>query len=41
MYTLGNLAMLYIMEPNAPAYITLGSSDDVIDDVTDDVKGIN
>ena len=29
--------MLYIMEPNAPAYIAPGSSGDVIDDITDDV----
>ena len=29
--------MLYIVESNAPAYIALGSSGDVIDDITDDV----
>ena len=40
MYTLWNLAMLYIMEPNAPAYIDLGSSGDVIDSTIDDVIGI-
>ena len=40
MDTLWNLAMLYIMEPNAPAYIALGSSGDVINDITDDVIGI-
>ena len=28
------------MEPNAPAYIDLESSGDVIDDVTDDIIGI-
>ena len=32
--------MLYIMKPNAPAYIELGGSDDVIDDIIDDVRGI-
>ena len=37
MYTLWNLVVLYIMEPNAPAYIALGSSGDVIDYVTDDI----
>ena len=40
MYTLWNLAVLYIKEPNTAAYITFGSSDDVIDDITDDVIGI-
>ena len=28
------------MEPNAPAYIALGSSGDAIDDITADVRGI-
>ena len=40
MDTLWNLAMLYIMEPNTPTYIDLGSSGDVIDDIIDDVRGI-
>ena len=40
MYTLWNLAMLYIIEPNAPAYIVFERSGDVIDDITDDVLGI-
>ena len=40
MYTLWNLAMLYIMEPNTLAYIAFGSSGDVIDDITDDIIGI-
>ena len=40
MYTLWNLAVLYIMEPNAPAYIALGSSGDVINDISDDSIGI-
>ena len=31
--------MLYIMEPNAPPYTTLGSSGDVINDVTGDIRG--
>ena len=40
MYTLWNLAVFYITELNAIAYIALGSSGDVIDDITDDVIGI-
>ena len=40
MYTHWNLAMLYIMEPNAPAYIDFGSSCDVIDDSMNDIIGI-
>ena len=40
MCTLWNLAVLYIIEPNAPAYIAFGSTGDVINDVTDDVIGI-
>ena len=33
MYTLWKLAMLYTIEPNTPAYMDLGSSGDVIDDI--------
>ena len=40
MYTLWNLAMLYIKEPNAPPYIDLGASWDVIDDIMNNVIGI-
>ena len=40
MYTLWNLVVLYIIEPNAPAYITSGSTDDVINDIIGDVIGI-
>ena len=40
MYTLSNLAMLYIIEPNAPPYIGFGASHDVTDDVTHDIIGI-
>ena len=32
--------MLYIMEPNAPAYIDLWGSCDVTDDIMDDIIGI-
>ena len=32
--------MLYIMEPNAPAYIAFGSSGDVIDDITNDMDQV-
>ena len=35
-----HVAMLYIMKPNIPAYIASGSSGDVTDDVTDDIRGI-
>ena len=40
MYTLWNLAVLYIIEPNALAYIAFERSGDVIVDVTDDIIGI-
>ena len=40
MYTLWNLAMLYIMEPNAPTFIGFGASHDVIDDIMHDILGI-
>ena len=40
MYTLWNLAMLYIIELNAPAYIAFGSTGNVINDVTNDIIGI-
>ena len=37
---LGNLVVLYIMEPNAPPYIGFGTSHDVIDDIMHDIIGI-
>ena len=40
MYTLWNLAMLYIMEPDVPPLIGFGASHDVIDDITHDIIGI-
>ena len=40
MYTLWNLAALYIKEPNVPAYMAFEKNGDVIDDVTDDIIGI-
>ena len=40
MYTLWNLAMLYIMEPNALPYTDLGAICYVIDDIMSDIIGI-
>ena len=40
MYTLWNLAMLYIMEPNILTYIDLGASCDVIDVIMHNIIGI-
>ena len=40
MYTLWNLAMLYIMEQNALPYADLGASCYIIDDIMHDVIGI-
>ena len=33
MYTLWNLAVLYIIEPNAPAYIAFERNGDVTNDI--------
>ena len=40
MYTVWNLAMLYIMEPNTLLYIDFGASHDIIDDFMHDIIGI-
>ena len=40
MYALGNIATLYIIELNTPAYIAFGSTGNIINDVTDNVIGI-
>ena len=37
MYTHWNLAVLYIIELNAPAYIAFESTDNIINDITNDI----
>ena len=37
MYTPWDLAMLYIIELNTPAYIAFGSPDNIIKDITNDI----